>query len=183
MLFIAFLVAVLFIIIALFSFPKFSPIPYFPTNKKDLKLIVKALDLKSNQVVYDLGAGDGVVIFEAAKEALKRKLNTRFIAVEINPVLLCILYTRWLFHPNRSNIKIAYGNMFNMNFNELLTFNFSFFTFYMYISPWHLEKTANNIKRQLRHFNVVSYMYSIRSLQSKEIIIEGKNKIFMYQVF
>jgi len=65
-------------IIFLFSSPQLSLIPYFPSNKKDLPLIIKALNLKNNQVVFDLGAGDGIVIFEAAKLAFEKKLNTKF---------------------------------------------------------------------------------------------------------
>ncbi len=174
---------IIFFIVAIFVFPQFSPIPYFPTNKKDLGLIIKALNLKNNQVIVDLGAGDGIVILEVAKEALRRKLNTKFIAVEINPVLLCILYVRRLIHPNRENITIMYGNMFTMNLPFFPTSYSLPPTFYLYISPWYLEKTVSNIKRQLQRFNVISYMYSIKTLKSKEKIIEGKNKMYVYQVF
>lgn len=180
-----FLIVIFFIVIIvliLFSFPRFSPIPYFPSNKKDLKHILKALQLKNNQTVIDLGAGDGIVIFEAAKEALKRKLNTKFIAVEINPVLLCILYLRRLPHPNRKNIRIIFGDMFIMNFSSLTTPYSLPPTFYLYISPWHLEKTVANIKRQLNHFSIVSYMYEIPSLRISKKLKGNKHPIFVYNV-
>ena len=92
-----FFVIFVIVIIFLFSSKALSPIPYFPSNKHDLPLIIKALNLKNNQTVIDLGAGDGIVIFEAAKIAYKRKLNTRFVAVEINPVLILVLHLRRLF--------------------------------------------------------------------------------------
>lgn len=168
------------IIIILFSFPQLSPVPYFPTNKKDLPLIVKALGLKNNQTVLDLGAGDGIVIFEAAKKAYKRKLNTKFVAVEINPVLILIMNIRYLFHPNRKNIKIVFGDIFKMNYKKLLTSNFSLLTFYLYISPWFLERVIPNLKFKISNFSIVSYMYPVKSLKSKEKIICGKNKIFVY---
>lgn len=192
MLFIIILFVFLFIIIALFAFPVFSPIPYFPSNRKDLKLIIQSLNLKNNQTIIDLGAGDGIVIFEAAKESFKRKLNTKFIAVDINPVLLCILLTRKLLHPNRKNIKVMYGNMFSMDFNSLTRepvntgkklSSVNSLTFYVYISPWHLEKTISNIKKRIRCFSVVSYMYPIKSLRRIEKIIHGKNQIYIYPVF
>ncbi|MEK7633794.1 MAG: rRNA adenine N-6-methyltransferase family protein [Patescibacteria group bacterium] len=185
------------VIIFLFSSPSLSPIPYFPSQPVDLPLIIKALNLKNNQTVIDLGAGDGIVIFKAAKKAFQQKLNTKFIAVEINPVLILILHVRRLFHKNKKNIKVIYGDIFTMDFDKLLTFNFSLLTFYVYISPWFLEKTISNIKDQsfdftqddpersrmgqISNFSVISYMYPIKSLMKTQKIIQGKNKIFAYQ--
>ena len=105
-------------IIFLFSSPKLSPIPYFPSNKKDLPLIIKALNLKNNEVVFDLGAGDGIVIFEAAKLAFEKRLNTKFFAIEINPILILIMWLRWLFHPNKKNIKIVCDDIFKIDFKR-----------------------------------------------------------------
>lgn len=174
------LLIILIIIILLFSSPKLSPIPYFPSQSVDIRLIIKALNLKNNQTIFDLGAGDGIVIFEAAKSSYQQKLNTKFVAVEINPVLILILYLRRLLHPNRKNIKIVRNDIFKMNFIKPLTFKSSFLTFYLYISPWYLETTVNNLKLKNKKFNVVSYMYPVKSLKKREKIIQGKNNIFTY---
>ncbi len=180
------------VIIFIFSSKKFSPIPYFPSQSVDLPKIVKALNLKNNQTVFDLGAGDGIIIFEAAKSSYQQKLNTKFIGVEINPVLILILHLRRFFHPNRKNIKIVYGDIFKMNFKSFLYRQgnastdkalpclYPYTTFYLYISPWFLEKTFSNIKTQFLKFKTVSYMYPIKLLKNKEKIIQGKNKIFVY---
>jgi len=152
-----------------------------------MPLIIKALNLKNNQTVIDLGAGDGIVIFKAAKSSCQKKLNTKFIAVEINPVLILIMNIRRLFHPNKKNIKIIHADIFTMDFNSLTLQPVNSFTIYLYISPWFLEKTMSNIKDlpagrqgQRSKFSVVSYMYSIKSLKNKEKTIQGKNKIFVY---
>lgn len=172
---------IVFIIIILFAFPQFSPIPYFPSNKKDLKLIIKALKLRNGQTVIDLGAGDGLVIFAAAQEAFQKKLNTNFIAVDINPFLLLIMYVRRLFHQNKHHIRVMYGNIFNLDFKTLTLSNLS--TFYLYISPWYIEKTLTNIKKQFKHFSLISYMYPIKSLIKKEKKIKGfKHDIYLYAV-
>ena len=171
-----------FIILILFAFPQFSPIPYFPSNKKDLALILKALDLKNDQLLFDLGAGNGLVIFAAADEAYGKNLNTQFIATEINPILLLILHLRRLWNRNRKNIKVIYSNMFKMNFNNVAMKQCNNLTIYLYISPWFLKKTVNNIKKQIKNFKVVSYMYPIGSLSEKEKVIKGVNKIYMYNL-
>lgn len=166
-------------IIILFAFPQFSPIPYFPSNMKDKKNILKALSLKNGQTIIDLGAGDGVVVFEAAYESWRHKLNTKFIALEINPVLIGILCLKWLFHPNRKNIKIVWGDMFSFNFKSQIS-NFKFITFYLYISPWLIEKVISRIQKQLPNSSFVSYFYPIKSLRKKEKEYRGEHKVYTY---
>ena len=181
--FITFIIFII-VIIFIFSSKTLSPIPYFPSQPIDIPLIVKALNLKNNQTVIDLGAGDGIVIFKAAQQSYKQKLNTLFVAVEINPVLILILHLRRLFHPNKDNIIIIRDDIFKMNFSSYNRCTDAKFcvstTFYLYISPWFLEKTIENCKLKIENFSVVSYMYPIKSLNNNEKIIQGKNKIFIY---
>lgn len=172
---------ILIFIIVIFAFPKFSPIPYFPTNYKDLPLIIKALKLSNNQTVFDLGAGDGIVIFSAASQAYKLKLNTKFIAVEINPVLLLIMHIRCLLHPNRKNIKIVWDDMFKIKYQRLITDNRQLTTFYLYISPWLIEKIISQIKTQLPQAKFVSYYYPIKSLKIYEKKIQGVHNVYCYE--
>lgn len=175
------LVGLVGFVILLFSSKTFSPIPYFPSQPIDMPLIIKALNLKNNQTIFDLGAGDGIVIFKAAQQAFEKKLNTQFVAVEINPVLILILHLRRLFHPNKQNIKIIQDDIFKIDFLQPTMKQLNNVTIYLYISPWFLEKTISNIKNQMSKFSVVSYMYEIKSLKKKEEIIQGKNKIFVYE--
>ena len=176
------LVIVIFIVIVLFTFPQFSPIPYFPSNGKDMDLIIDALELKNDQTVIDLGAGDGAVIFAAAGEAYKRKLKTQFVAVDINPALILIMYIKWFFHPNRRNIKIIRDNIFSIDVKKLTTRS-TLVTIYLYISPWYLEMVIKNLKFQIKNFSVISYMYPIKSLKKTEKTIRGlKHDIFRYNI-
>jgi len=176
------LLVCLFIIIIIFSFPQFSPVPYFPSNGKDIPLILKALNIRNNQTIIDLGAGDGIVILKAAQESYKRNLNTQFIAVEINPVLLLILHIRRLLHPNRRNIRIVNRDMFTMSYSSLPTpYALQPTTFYIYISPWFIEKTVNNITKQVNKIDLVSYFYQVKCLpKHKEEVKEGVHKVYKY---
>ena len=172
-------------VIFLFSSHQLSPIPYFPSNKKDLPLIIKALNLKNNQAVFDLGAGDGMVIFEAGKLAFEKKLNTQFFAIEINPILILIMWVRWLFHPNKKNIKIVYDDIFKINLQRYTfhhvrrSYEVTSYTFYLYISPWYLEKVIKNLKLKIKNFALVSYFYPVPKMKEKKVF-EGKNKVFVY---
>lgn len=198
MIYLLIIIITIIIIIFIFASPKLSPIPYYPSNNKDLPLIIKALNLKNNQVVYDLGAGDGIVIFEAAKKALNKKLDTVFVAVEINPVLILILHLQRLFHPNKRNIRIVWGDMFKINLksqnlnlktkskilnlgNNVTIEQYSNIAIYLYISPWLIEKTLSIIKKQFAKFDIVSYFYPVKSLKSKETVVCGLKNVYVYK--
>lgn len=192
-------------IIILFSFPQFSPIPYFPSNMKDKENILKALSLKNNQTIIDLGAGDGVVVFEAAYESWRRKLNTKFMALEINPVLIGILWLKWLLHPNRTKIRIVWGDMFKIRFRLVIGGSHARgpdtravttstggksmtdriynqrITFYLYISPWLIEKIISRIQKQLPGSSFVSYFYPIKSLKKREKVLRGLHNVYVYK--
>lgn len=169
-----------FYIIIIFAFPRFSPIPYFPSNKKDLPLILRALDIRSNQTIVDLGAGDGVIIFEAARQAFLNKLTTQFYAVEINPILLLVLHIRRLLHPNKVNIHITKRDMFTMAYDDIL--KEGSVTFYLYISPWFIKKTVDNIAKQVSKFNLVSYFYRVTCLpRHKEEQKQGVHSLYTYR--
>lgn len=171
---------------------------------KDKELILKGLNISNNQTIIDLGAGDGVVIFEAAYEALKKHTNTRFIALDINPILIGIMWIKLRFHPNRKNVKIIWGDMFKVNYKGVLidsvrnAFPTSaralravgnpgisatyqhMYTFYLYISPWLIEKVVSRVKEQIPHARFVSYFYPIKSMKKTERAFRGVHNLYTY---
>jgi hypothetical protein len=174
--------AILLTIIFIFTSPSLSPVPYFPTNKKDLPLILDTLDLQDDQVIFDLGAGDGLVIFEAAKKTLEKKYNTSFIAVEINPILVMILHIRRLFHANRHHITIVWGDMFKLDYATWIPKDTKEVVYYLYISPWFLDKVLTQIKDVFPTTRIVTYFYAIQSLKDREKSYPGVHKVFEYSL-
>lgn len=170
-------------LIFIFTSHTLSPVPYFPTNKKDLPLILESLELKKDQIVFDLGAGDGIVLFEAAKLACEEKLDTTFVGVEINPVLTLILKLRRLMNPNRNHIKIKFRDMFTMNYQKHIRHEDIEAVFYLYISPWYLGKALERIKTvKNKKKRIVSYFYPIKSLSEVEKVQHGVHTIYTYQL-
>ncbi len=178
------IILLLFGVVTLFAFPQLSPIPYFPSNPKDLKMILKFLNLRNNQVVVDLGAGDGIIIFKAATQSLEMSLNTEYIAIETNPVLVTILLIRRLLHKNRRNIHIVTKDLFKAHYSSLISKQINekkyHPTFYLYISPWLIKSAVEQVQKTVTNFDVVSYFYPVPIL--KELSQQkGRNKIFYYK--
>ncbi|CAN5229770.1 hypothetical protein BH09PAT2_BH09PAT2_02730 [soil metagenome] len=170
---------VLAIIFVTFS-SKVSAIPFFPSNPKDMSQIIEGLDLKNDQVVLDLGAGTGTVIFAAAREAHKKGLTTKFIAIDINFILVGIMWFHNLFHPNRKNIQVVMADLFKYDY-EKATKGFKNVTYFMYVSPWFTDPMADLVKNIGRNIHFVTYFYSIKNLKEKKRL-EGLHSTFIYEV-
>jgi SAM-dependent methyltransferase len=61
--------------------PKHEPdVPYVPTTGEAVKAMLKLADVKSSDIVYDLGCGDGRIVIVAAKE-----YGAHGVGIDINP--------------------------------------------------------------------------------------------------
>lgn len=163
----------LFFIYYFFVSRKLSPVPYFPTNKKDIPHIIKALDLKNNKVIVDLGAGDGFIIFEAANEAYNKNLSNKFYAVEINPVLVFIMNIRRFFHKNKKNIYILKRDFAKMSLRR-----FQNAIFYLYLSPKYLNIVYKKIKAEAKNPKIISYFYKPDKTPNYKKIKASNNLFF-----
>jgi SAM-dependent methyltransferase len=62
--------------------PKTEPeVPYVPTEKRVVDVMLKLAKVKRSDVVYDLGCGDGRIVITAA-----RKYGARGVGIDIDPV-------------------------------------------------------------------------------------------------
>jgi 16S rRNA A1518/A1519 N6-dimethyltransferase RsmA/KsgA/DIM1 with predicted DNA glycosylase/AP lyase activity len=171
-------------VILLFASPKLSPIPYFPSNSKDIPLIIDLLNVKNNQVILDLGAGDGKVIFKAAGHSFQKKLNTEYIAVESNPILWIVIWIKRLFHPNKKRIHIVLRDLFKINYKQkidtVLKEKKYSSTFYYYFTPWLIESVYKHITKTISQTTIVSYFYPLKIKATKQM--KGKNTIYLYTI-
>jgi len=60
--------------------PRRLDVPYVQTTDEAVAAMLKLADIKSSDVVYDLGCGDGRIVIAAAK-----KFGTRGVGVDIDP--------------------------------------------------------------------------------------------------
>ncbi len=158
----------------------FSPIPFFPTNRKDIPKIIDAMNLSNNQIVFDLGAGSGRVIFAAARKAQELGLDTQFVAIDINFVLGFYMQFRRMFHPNAKNIQIVAADLFKYDYKKAMK-KYENAVFYMYVSPWYTDPMTQVILDTNHPASIVSYYYPVKMLRARARI-EGENDLFTYKV-
>jgi len=152
-----------------FVSPKLSPIPYFPTAKTDIGQIKKTLKLKKGDVCYDLGAGNGRVVFALASAKIK------VVAVESNPYLVALMLVRKLFHPFGKQIKIVWQDLFRTNLQEATYI-------YLFVGPFLVDSIFKYILKnkgsKLR--GVLFYRYFPKKVKPQKSLLylwENKNKL------
>ncbi|MDD5147599.1 MAG: hypothetical protein PHV63_03595 [Candidatus Daviesbacteria bacterium] len=87
--------------------------PFVPTKMDQIRKILKLAGVKKGKKFYELGSGDGRVVFEAAK------LGANSIGIEQS--WLRVLYSRYkaqklALHPKGVNVSFYHGDIFNPSF-------------------------------------------------------------------
>lgn len=69
--------------------PAFYGLPWIPTREKRIRKALELAELKPDETLYDLGAGDGRVLVMAAKE-----FGAKAVGIEIGPVQCLVGWLR-----------------------------------------------------------------------------------------
>ncbi len=103
------LVGFLGLLIAPGIYAAFTSGPFVPSSRKRHDTMMELADLKSTDVAYDLGCGDGRLVFRVAKKAKKA------IGYELSVPLYLFGKIRQWFNPKSS---IRYGNIWRQNYKD-----------------------------------------------------------------
>lgn len=118
--FVWFLIIVLLGLLVLFSIWAWggvkAKVPFVPVPNSILKDIYKSLGVKDDSVVYDLGCGDGRILFFCAKS----NPNAKYIGIENAPFpVILSRFRSWIHKLKTGNsVIIKNGNFFNYNFGD-----------------------------------------------------------------
>ncbi|NUM25576.1 MAG: class I SAM-dependent methyltransferase [Candidatus Buchananbacteria bacterium] len=85
-------------------------VPFVPTPKKNVTLIINQLNLKPGEVFYDLGCGDGRFLIEAEKRGAKA------LGFEISPWAYLRAQINIFLH--HSQAKVLYKNFYHANLKD-----------------------------------------------------------------
>ncbi len=107
------------VIVLIFCLTAFTGAPYLPSHRRDVRRIFReGRRLTSDDIVLDIGAGDGVVLVEAAK------LGAKAIGYEINPIL--VLVARWRTRKYRDKVQVIWANAWRRKPLERITVMYAF---------------------------------------------------------
>ena len=85
--------------------PFFYGLPWVPTELKRARRALEIVNLKPDELFYDLGAGDGRVILIAAEE-----FGARAIGIEASPLQYLFTRAKIFFSGSKSKLHVRYEN-------------------------------------------------------------------------
>lgn len=90
--------------------PAFYGPPSVPTKVSRIRNALELANLKTDEVIYDLGSGDGRVLILAARE-----FGAQAVGIEIGPVQRLLSWLKVLRSGIRHNVRIEAGNYHKAN--------------------------------------------------------------------
>ena len=137
---------VLIILIICFGLVVFHGSPYVPTRKKHLhQALTELYKIDKNDVLVDIGSGDGAVLREAAS------LGARAIGYEINPVL--VFLSRFLSRKHKK-ITINFADFWFISLPKSTT------VIYVFSVSRDMKNIVKLIQKQVNHLNKPLYLIS-----------------------
>lgn len=151
-----FLIALVAIVILLFSFVILRGAPYLPTLKRQIEDALDLLELKEGQTLLELGSGDGRFLYVAAKRGVYS------VGYELNPLL--VIWTRLRYFRYRKFISVTWGDYWKTDWPESDGM-------YVFLLQKYMKKLdtkivqylsqPNTICEQHKNYKVVSFGFTI----------------------
>ncbi len=112
-------------------------VPFIPSPYRVIHEALRIAKVNNGDVLYDLGAGDGRVVFEAAKH------GAHGVAVEIDPALASLIRIRSEELGLNNKITVIEDDFFNVYIGDATVI-------YQYLYPSISEKLKHKYIRELR---------------------------------
>ncbi|MDP3900628.1 MAG: methyltransferase domain-containing protein [bacterium] len=164
---------IIFILLFSYMLAAVSLAPWVPACRRDLARVFALADLKSGETFYDLGCGNGRMVFYAAQN-----FDVKAFGIELALPMIIICKLRLFFHKNK-NVVFRWQNLFKADLSRADVV-------YIFGLPEKLKnKISQKLKKDLKPgARVVSYAFKIAGWQPVEASKpEAKDvSIYLYHV-
>lgn len=143
--------------------------PFIPTNKKTTKKMVEAVGIKEGDVVYDLGSGDGRLIFEAADK------GAQAYGIEIGR--FNHLYARLKQKALSKKGNLIRANLFKVDLSDADVV-------FIYLLPKLMDKVEKKLEQELKPgTRVVSHGFKFSKREPTKHISrdDGAGAVYIYE--
>ena len=132
--------SILFLAVVLlwFVFPAAYGLPLVGTNPERIRKALKLANLQPNEVLYDLGAGDGRVLLSAARD-----FGAKAVGIEIGPLQCAWTWLRVTASGFRNQIRVRWGNFYKADLQEANVV-------FVYATSNEVAKLAPYLERQMK---------------------------------
>jgi len=162
---------ILFIIVLTFFYSVIRAIGWVQTRGQDIERFLKNTNIKTGDKMYDLGCGDGRLVFAAAKAGAKA---TGF-EVSLLPYLIAKIGYLW--QPSKKNIKIKFKDFWWHNLQDADVV-------YFFLIPMIYKKLKNKLEKELKPgTRVIAYVWPIEGWTADIVDKPDKqNAMYVYTI-
>ena len=148
------------VIVIFFGFVVFRGAPYIPSQKKYIKLAFHELyKLSKNDVLVDIGSGDGVILREASR------IGACAVGFEINPIL--VGFSRLLSRSDkRVSVRFADFWLAHLPDNTTVVYIFSVGRDMKKMHKW-LQSETNRLWRSI---SLISFGFGFKNIKADKIV-------------
>jgi predicted RNA methylase len=163
------LVVILFLLYVLsMVWPPDSPwAPWWKIDKKRSERAAKLAGITKDDVVYELGSGDGEFLLAIAK-----KTKARAVGIEIDPLRYWISQIRKRIQK-ADNVQFLKRNFFDVTMKDASIV-------FVYLVPKALQRLKPKFKKELKSgTKIISYRYQ---MDLPLVTADHRNKLYVYTI-
>jgi hypothetical protein len=149
----------------------FLKVPFVPTKKSLIKKLIEIAELKSGQIIMDLGCGDGRLLIYA-----KQHHDITAIGYEMSPVPYYLALIRRFF--TKTKFEIRCKNFFKSNLDEANVI-------FLYLIPDVLPKLGEKLLKECKKgTKIISHTFKIPTLTPVKTIEKDAQHpiIYIYEI-
>lgn len=129
----------LFILILLWMLiPMLYGLPPVPTRPERIRKALQLANLRPNEVLYDLGAGDGRVLLIAARE-----FGAKAVGIEVGPIQCVLIWLRIMTSGLAKQIQIKWADFYKVDLREADVI-------FVYATSKEVIKLAPRLEKELK---------------------------------
>lgn len=128
-----FILALLWILV-----PALYGLPSIPTKLDRIRQALKLANLRPDEALYDLGAGDGRVLLIAASE-----FGAKAVGIEVGPIQCAVIWLRAIASGFGDKIQVQWGNYLNEDLRDADVV-------FLYATSQEVLKVASHLEKQLK---------------------------------
>lgn len=130
--------------------------PYVPTRKRWAEAALTLTEIEPDDVVVDLGSGDGTILKLVAKR------GARVIGYEINPILVCVSRLRLWRYRHRTSVRMTNYWHVDLPAETTVVYIFALKRDMRKLSKY-LDKQAKQV--QSKHLHIITFGCAIPDRQ------------------
>lgn len=140
-----------------------------PTSRRLVKQMLDMAEVGPNDIVYDLGSGDGRIVINAVKE-----YNAKAVGMEADPSR--VFWSRLVITLSgiRNRAEIVWGNFFNQDISEASVVT-------LFLSDTANQKLKSKFLEELKPgTRIVSYVWKFRGWEP--VKVDETEEIYLYVI-